>query len=1626
VEQASSIPAYLWIPLLSAVEPPVESRPQDLPLERLTWEAFERLCARLAKRETDLQFCYLYGEPGQAQEGIDLFGRKAGGARLTTWQCKRYQKFGVRELRKAAKEFVNGDWATKTDLFHICVTAPLERRPLIDEVEKQIAKLAEKGITFEPLGKAQLSERLKSHPDLVDDFFGRQWATAFCGEPAVRNLRDRLLTGDVVRLRRLLREYYSSHFAALDPGLPIAAGQIEGDPFSIDKRYILPDVYDDREIAVGKRSPVRDREISVTDEMGERDRREGASGSAMHAVAARVRVPISSWMQHRERTVLLGDAGFGKSTFLRRLAMDLLADDPVHEPWSRLWGDRLPVWVPFPMWTRMVAESEAGCSLPEAIRTWLIKVGAPDDLLRLTAEALDDDRLLLLIDGLDEWANETAAGTALTLLKTFVGTRPVAAIATGRPVAYQRLGSIGPGWRTAQLAPFTRRQQRSLAERWFIHLEEQRSGDKEAAARLAAVRAASFMTAVQREPAIAELAGTPLLLSGLIALSVYGVELPSNRFQAYAQMSELLLREQPRRRANAAMARQRGSTLSDESRERALSELAYRMTTSASPYVCDKDEAVRILATHLESSLGLGRADACQRAAGLLDETEVAYGILSEKSHRDIGFIHRVFQDFLTAKYLVRQSLEFQRDFLKTHHSSPQASEVILDLLHLNEREAEVDALVGVLREIAASRSDEYALHALLGEVAFAKVNCSPAVVHSLAESAISRISSGDWAPIRRRLIGASVGALSSDILRHRILRVMGEWFPRSKTSKRGIYYGSANWKDPSAATEMLLRGLCDEESGDRHAAAEMLANRSAGDASIYARLLRMLRTVDAGPAAAVLNALGRGWTDFDGVPKLLHYGLANRSYEIRVVAACRRVDLRQRDERDREVLLEMAHADQPDEIRYDYNTEIARALVDGWPGNEEIRRQSMAAIRNPRNLWRQHLERSIAGGILVTQPANDETATLLADIFRTEQYPEHEFGGFFSGFEFFDTLYENYARHPILTPAIHDWLEKFGRESSDTEHIAPIARSAVAKQFLLDPTRNTPFQAFWTLRGLIQGWGANDCDVIAFAENSSRTSAGAQTIASLLPSVLTDKDRCSRILLDALADPEAHRLDMVLEGLRQLGKTDRAVADLFYSHALDSKELGYYGTVGAAIRAFPMDPRSRALALSELCTEGGNITAVAEVFGDDPEIRDRLLALSQGLPADLRYGLIERLGEQAVSDDDVLSLLSTNDRDSDAGVRTAAAVSYWRARAAHGDLSGSDLDRLMADLDAAGMYKERRQAAFTSLVALDRMADAVIAKRLNAPNRAVLDDLFFSGTNLPLIRELAAKWSKASELFGERVWKTANFSETETIETLVIFADESDDLRRALLAKIRDVPATALGPNTLRFWSDHNAASRETLRQRLLDCVSKGGGSLPGRQFQYAAVDILADAFAGDAETYTGLVELADRYHKDAAAAALCIGWPESEYALQFEINWDRIDISRDAPLVLAFVTMRYGSGDLVKYISMVLGNLRGDDWGLLSDTFRPVVGRLSRDGEFRDTVFHWLDEHPTDDDVATWPGLLRRAGYVTPQLRRWCEDQLKHPTRDGLTRTGLDVNYGRIRAVRHALLDAISPFSA
>ena len=73
----------------------------------------------------------------------------------------------------------------------------------------------------------------------------------------------------------------------------------------------------------------------------------------------------------RQRCLLFGGTGSGKSATLRFVTLDLLDEDPQLADLAAHWGGRIPVWVSFPYWTSLVAREPEGVSLPECARRWL-------------------------------------------------------------------------------------------------------------------------------------------------------------------------------------------------------------------------------------------------------------------------------------------------------------------------------------------------------------------------------------------------------------------------------------------------------------------------------------------------------------------------------------------------------------------------------------------------------------------------------------------------------------------------------------------------------------------------------------------------------------------------------------------------------------------------------------------------------------------------------------------------------------------------------------------------------------------------------------------------------------------------------------------------------------------------------------------------------------------------------------------------------------------------------------------------------------------------------------------------------------------------------------------------------
>lgn len=162
------------------VTPPVIVNGQSLPYKDLRWDDFERLCCRLAEEQDQIVESRPYGRPGDKQHGIDIYAVDANG-KYTTYQCKKVKSFTALDIEDAFELFIKGSWYERSETFVICTAHDLSGKLQSDAIEanREKFKTAKKSVRI--WDAAKLNIILKKHPQLVYDFFGKEWFSSFIG-----------------------------------------------------------------------------------------------------------------------------------------------------------------------------------------------------------------------------------------------------------------------------------------------------------------------------------------------------------------------------------------------------------------------------------------------------------------------------------------------------------------------------------------------------------------------------------------------------------------------------------------------------------------------------------------------------------------------------------------------------------------------------------------------------------------------------------------------------------------------------------------------------------------------------------------------------------------------------------------------------------------------------------------------------------------------------------------------------------------------------------------------------------------------------------------------------------------------------------------------------------------------------------------------------------------------------------------------------------------------------------------------------------------------------------------------------------------------------------------------------
>lgn len=1616
----------LW--LLDAPEPkvapPVVTRRQLLPFGELSWQDFERLCLRLARLDGDPEYWQLYGTAGQSQGGIDILVRQAAPDGYVVWQSKRHRTFSPAKVKQAVDKFLAGSWAQRSTRFVLCTSASLTETDVAEAIEAQAARLREKNIVFDTRDEAKLSEAMKDHSDLVDDFFGRGWVTAFCGDDAASKLGERLDGHEFSDLKQRLGRLYAEHFAAVDPGVIRATAATTvalRPPLALAARFIPPDLVSSAEEgSEGWTTTV----IQAPTENTKSGSSWFADPSAPSIILTKRRDPrtvsLETWSRALDRAVVVGPPGAGKSTLLRFLALDMLSDSPRLGGLREQFPAALPVWISFPFWTRQIKRVQAGApvSVQGVVTAWLEAHGEPE-LVPLLLRAIEDQRTLLLVDGIDEWVDESSAATAVTLLQTFVGVRKLPVVVTSRPYGARLLASLDATWARFEMAPFSITQQVDFVSAWLQHLLPA-PADLTAAPARARERAETLVADIHRSPQIVPLAEVPLLLAGLLALSISGAALPRSRYRSYRELCSRMLESHPLARGRAAMAAEQADDLDPATREKVLAGLAYAVqadsTSDSSPDAIRLGAARQICHNLLVADLALQPHDAEARARRLLAVGEEALGILVRKSPEEIGFLHRAFQEFLAAQHITGLSLDEQVAIMGVRATDPRWRDVLLFVVEAAARATEVQILVETLEAARdAATPADWSATLLLADITFSDARRPIALTRRLTESFCELVETGPDLSERAEILRRVVAGLSNEQTANLVRPRLSTWFPAwSDFNRRGAIELIAAWPEDPAVDQVLWRVLQDDDANLRMKAATGLAARCAGNDDWRARILKLGQTTSApGVAAAAVWALANGWPNTPSTKAAVDACAEADDPVLFLIGIRARVVLGDVRDADCDRVLEQVTG--REWVALD---DFLAVLTLGWSGNETVKQILLSAHRNGEGNGQ-----AVLRALAAMYPQDDEVARQLR-----QDLPDR-FDGW-DRHEFFNVLARNFRGHPEMATLVDTWAQE-RNQTYELAHAAAIFPTPALKAALTATLKKPEHLIFWTVDALLDLWGMDDPDIASALRRVADWDLETMSdVADRLPEILGAE--AAKPLLRQMVSEAATNIrirgDMALKGLKAIDAIDEdssIVGDIlkmdlfgdFFVNSLTAMRL---------IEAAPNDPRVVAFALNALRHADGLISVITLLMGHHEPVRKAILEVVAPLPAPLRVVLTPLLQTRAVDDPFARDLLATGQDEVAQSVVVASAIATARTRVARDELTPQYKAYLGRELRAIGPRMDgRRLGAFTAsiIAGWPQLAADVIAEETFYHLR-MTDRL---QENRLACEALAANWNRVEQAFSiEQIQEALSLEPGQFIEHFSEYADRAPSLRKAL--EIVDAQAWAAGKQTsasLRFMATNQPKSR-SLMDRCLMVIAGHGDNWTTRQMELTAAELLANAFTGDPGVLDELARMLEHGLWSGPLAALCDGWPDSdllEEIFQKLVN-DPEQHQRhlDHASILKVVATKSKCAAVLRNLGAAATEMRGGYWDAIPFWLPTMSRRIRGDDEVAAALMSQLSSDASVPPVRmSFASLLAGSRGIGGELSAWCRQELRKSQDAPISPFAFDVWMGATVPVRSRLLELL-----
>jgi hypothetical protein len=391
---------------------------------------------------------------------------------------------------------------------------------------------------------------------------------------------------------------------------------------------LLDELLDSDALSPGRREQAETEYAALT---GQRWRGEGAPGGAL---------PAGRALAPARHAVVLGGPGVGKSTLARYLARTAaLGPDAMRR---RLrWDEALvPVWIPLALFAEARRETPA-LPLRHYLDRRMLEAGG-EPLRQAVAGMLREGRVWLLLDGVDEVADDARVGL-VQAVDEFIAHHPdVRVLVTSRPYGYIRLGGAVPHF---ALSHFTPRQVTLFVVRWHHARERIRnpaSPDVERARR----EAAALLDDIRRHPHVTGLAANPLMLVIAALVRLDGMRLPQKRVQLYDRAVHTLMDTWNRWRSQ--LGRQAGVFLPVEQMVQVWGAVAGWTRAEGNTGVVH-EAALERKVTEVLCGLEYAAGEAGATARTYLQAAAGRAGILEERGKHIFAFWHPTFEEYLAA-----------------------------------------------------------------------------------------------------------------------------------------------------------------------------------------------------------------------------------------------------------------------------------------------------------------------------------------------------------------------------------------------------------------------------------------------------------------------------------------------------------------------------------------------------------------------------------------------------------------------------------------------------------------------------------------------------------------------------------------------------------------------------------------------------------------------------------------------------------------------------------------------------------------------------------------------------------------------------------------------------------------